>query len=184
MFSERFTIPPSISWRSSSSGARYSSQRRPPVISQAVKQPRVPPLRAVIADRDAKRLLLPYQHEQPLAPSDPRVDQVALEQHVVLRGKRNHNCRKLRSLRLVDRDRVSQRNLVQFAEVVFDQSLVEAHGDLLLDGINSLDDPHIAVEHVLVVVVLRLDHLVAYLESPSEPLHCGLTGMGWVQYLL
>src|ERR1035437_5131875 len=140
MFSERFTIPPSISWRSSSSGARYSSQRRPPVISQTVKQPRVPPLRAVIADRDAKRLLLPYQHEQPLAPSDPRVDQVALQQHVVLRGERDHHCRKLRALRLVDRDRVSQRNLVQFPKVVPDQPLVEAHCDLLLDGINPPDE--------------------------------------------
>src|ERR1035437_9082691 len=127
MFSERFTIPPSISWRSSSSGARYSSQRRPPVISQTVKQPRVPPLRAVIPDRDAQCFLLPDQHEQPLAPRDPRVDQVALEQHVVLRGKRYHDRRELRSLRLVDRDRVSQRNLVQFPEVVLDQPLVEAH---------------------------------------------------------
>ena len=42
----------------------------------------------VVADRDAKCLLLPYQHEQPLAPRDARVDQVALEQHVVLRGER------------------------------------------------------------------------------------------------
>jgi hypothetical protein len=47
----------SIGWRSSSSGARYSSQR-PPVASQAVKS-RIPPLLAVIADRDAQCLLLP-----------------------------------------------------------------------------------------------------------------------------
>src|SRR5208283_3842729 len=39
-------------------------------------------------------------------------------------------------------------------------------------------------EHVLVVVVLRLDDLVADLETPSEPLHGRLTGSGWVQYLL
>jgi hypothetical protein len=30
-----------------------------------------------------------------------------LQQHVVLRGQRNHNCRELRALRLVNRDRVS-----------------------------------------------------------------------------
>ena len=70
--------------------------------SQTGEEPRVPPLRAVIADRDAQRLLLPDQHEQPLPPRDPRVDQVALEQHVVLRGERDHNRRELRSLRLVD----------------------------------------------------------------------------------
>src|SRR4029077_6211267 len=39
-------------------------------------------------------------------------------------------------------------------------------------------------EHVLVVVVLRLDDLIADLEPPAEPLHGGLTGSGWVQYLL
>jgi hypothetical protein len=36
-------------------------------------------------DGDTERLPLPNQYEQPLAPRDPRVDQVALEQHV---GKR------------------------------------------------------------------------------------------------
>ncbi len=141
---------------------------------EASQQPRIPPLRTVIANGDAQCLLLPDQHEQPLAPRDPRVDQVALQQHVVLRGERDHHCRELRSLRLVDRDRVSQRNLVQFPEVVLHQPVVEADRDLLLDHIDPLDDPHVAVEHVLVVVVLRLDDLVAYLESPSEPLDGGL----------
>jgi len=70
--------------------------------SQTGKKPGIPPLRAVIAYRDAQRLSLPDQHEQPLAPRDARIDQVALEQHVVLRGQRNHDCRKLRSLRFVD----------------------------------------------------------------------------------
>jgi hypothetical protein len=89
------------------SGASLSRQRRPPVISQTSQQPRIPPLRTVIADGNAQSLLLPDQDEQPLAPRDARVAQVALEQHVVLRGERDHHCRKLRSLRLVDRDRVS-----------------------------------------------------------------------------
>jgi len=35
-------------------------------------------------------------------PRDACVDQVALEQHVVLRGERDHHRRELRSLRLVD----------------------------------------------------------------------------------
>src|ERR1019366_1919933 len=69
---------------------------------QTSQQPRIPPLRSVVADRDAQRLLLPDQHEQPLAPRDPRIDQVALQQHVVLHGERDNDCRELRSLRLVD----------------------------------------------------------------------------------
>ena len=144
----------------------------------------MPPLRADVANRDAQLLLLADQDEKPLAPRDARVDQVALEQHVVLRGERDHHRWTLRSLRLGDRDRVSRRNLVQIPKVVFNQPLVEALGDLLLDFINSLDDPDIAVEHVLVVVVLRLDDLVAHLESPSEPLDGGLTGANRVKHSL
>ena len=59
-------------------------------------------------DGDTERLSLPDQHEQPLAPRDPRVNQVALQQHVVLRGQRNYHRRELRSLRLVDCDRIGQ----------------------------------------------------------------------------
>src|ERR1035437_8991865 len=103
--------------KSLGNGLRYHPSV--PIASQTAEQSRIPPLRAVVADRDAQRLLLPDKYEQPLAPRDPRVDQVALQQHVVLRGERDYHCRELRSLRLVDRDRVSQRNLVQFSEVVF-----------------------------------------------------------------
>jgi hypothetical protein len=49
------------------------SNLRLPLASQAAKQPRVSPLRSVIADRDAQSLLLPDQDEQSLAPRDPRV---------------------------------------------------------------------------------------------------------------
>jgi hypothetical protein len=45
--------------------------------------------------RDAQRLPLPDEHQQPLSSRYPRVDQVALEQHEVLGGQRDHNCRKL-----------------------------------------------------------------------------------------
>ena len=44
-----------------------------------------------------------------------------------------------------------------------------------------LDDPDVPVEHVLAIVVLCLDNLVANLESPAEPLDRGLPRSGWVQ---
>src|SRR5258708_36742457 len=65
----------------------------PSVASQTCQQPRISPLRAVVADGYAKSLLLPDQHEQPLPTCYARVDQVALDQHVVLRGERDHHCR-------------------------------------------------------------------------------------------
>src|SRR5205823_144082 len=151
---------------------------------QAGEQPRIPPLRTVIADGYAKRLLLPDQHEQSLAPCDPRVDQVPLQQHVVLRGERYHHRRKLRPLRLVDGNRVTQRDFIQFPEVVLHKPIIKADRNLMLDWVDAFNGSDVAVEDLLVIVVLRLDDLVANLESPSEPLDGGLAGSGWVQYLL
>jgi hypothetical protein len=37
-------------------------------------------------DGDTQSLLLPNEHHQLFATSDPRINEVALEQHVVLRG--------------------------------------------------------------------------------------------------
>jgi serine phosphatase RsbU (regulator of sigma subunit) len=56
---------------------------------------------------------------------------------------------------------------------------VVMYTDGILEGSNR-DNPHIAVEHVLVIVVLRLDHFVAHLESPAEPLDAWLAGTNWV----
>ena len=64
-----------------------------PTTSQTRQQPRIPPLRPVVADSNGKRLLLPDQNDQLLSPRDPRIDQVALQEHVVLRGNRDHHCR-------------------------------------------------------------------------------------------
>ena len=58
------------------------------VAPQTSQEPRIPSLRTIITNGDAQRLLLPDQHEQPLASRDPRVDQVSLQQHVVLGRER------------------------------------------------------------------------------------------------
>jgi hypothetical protein len=50
----------------------------------------------------------------------------------------------------------------------------------MLDRINPLDNPYVPVEHILVVVVFRLYHLVSHLEPPAEPLDAGLAGTNWV----
>jgi hypothetical protein len=71
-----FTPPPSLS-----------------ATSKTREQPRISPLRAIIAGGYAQRLFLPDQHQQPLAPRVPRVDEVALEQRVVRRGERDHRFR-------------------------------------------------------------------------------------------
>ena len=44
-----------------------------------------------------------------------------------------------------------------------------------------LDGSDVPIEHVLVIVVFRLDDFVSYLESPSETLRRRFSGSRWVQ---
>jgi hypothetical protein len=81
----------------------------------------------------------------------------------------------------VDRDRVSQPDLVKFPEVVSNQPLIEANRNFMLNRINPLNDSDVPVEDLLVIVVFGLDDLVAYLEPPSEPLDGGFAVANRVQ---
>jgi len=138
-------------------------------------------LRTVVADGNGQRFSLPDQHEQPLATRDLGVDQVTLGQHVVLHGQWDHHCRKIGPVRLVDRYRISEANLVQFPEVILHQPVIEADRQLLIDCVDTLDDSDVPVEHILGVIVLCLDHLVANLESPAEPFDGWLARSDWIQ---
>ena len=151
---------------------------------QAAQESGVAPARLVVPYRDAQSFSLSNHYEQPLGAGDPGIDQVALEQHEVLHGHRNHHRRELRALRLVDGHRVGQGDFVQLSEFVWHQPVVEADRKLLFDGIDLLDDADIAVEHFLLVVVLSLDNLVTHLESPSKPFSGGLTRSNRVQSTL
>lgn len=65
----------------------------------------------------------------------------------LLRGERGDNYRReIRTLRLMDRHRISQRHLVPFADAMFHYPVVEADRELLPDRINPLTDPHFFVE--------------------------------------
>lgn len=61
----------------------------------------------------------------------------------------------------MDRDGVSEGDLVQLAGVIEDIASVEPHGDLALHGVDLDDLSDVAVEHILVVIV-RLDHVVPW----------------------
>ena len=79
---------------------------------------------------------------------------------------------------------IRQGDLVQLAEVVRHLPVVESYGNLLLDHVDFLHNPDIAVEHVLVVIVLPLDHLVPHLGPPPEAYDGRLARPGRVQDLL
>ena len=60
------------------------SARRQPSSGQSGQQPGKPTLRPVVLNRHCQRLPLPDQHHQFLAACDARVNQIALQQHVLL----------------------------------------------------------------------------------------------------
>ena len=51
----------------------------------------------------------------------------------------------------------------------------------MLNWIDPLNDSNVPVEDLFVVVVLRLDNFVAYLESPREPLDAVLATTNRIQ---
>ena len=67
-----------------------------------------PPLGLGTLHRHRHRPFRPHQDDEPLASRDARVQQVALEHHVVLRVDRDHDDRVLAALTLVDRHRVGR----------------------------------------------------------------------------
>ena len=104
---------------------------------------------------------------------DGRVDQVALQHHVVA-GIENHDDGGVfAALALVDCRCVGEGELFNFVPFVFHSLVVVKDGDLFCVLRHLEDDAHVPVEHVLVVVVLYLHHLVAVAPAdPHNPVAC------------
>ncbi len=85
------------------------------------------------------------------------------------RHDRDHYRWVLAALRLVDADRIGQVQLVGLAPVIADQAIVDAHVEGLIDDVDGLDAPDVAIVHVERIVVPLLDHPVAHAEpSPAQ----------------
>src|SRR5450631_2655947 len=152
-----------------------------PGFHQAAEKPGVPLAGLIVSDSHAKSLLLADHDQKFPGPRDARVDQVSLEQHEVLHGHRDHHRRKLGTLRLVDRNRVGQRDLIQLAVIVGHQPVIVSDEDLLLNRIDLFNCADVAVEDFLLIVVLSLNDFVANLEPESESFRGGLGLPGRVQ---
>ena len=84
----------------------------------------------------------------------------------------------------MDRDRVREGDFVEFAEIVNHLALIEPDRDRALHRINRSDLPDVPIEHVLVIIVLGLDHLVPWPELPAKLLNHRLIGASRVQFRL
>ena len=67
---------------------------------------------------------------QLLAARHPRVDQVPLQHRVVLGAERDHDGGVLRALALVNRRRVGQYQLIEFAKAIDEFATIEVDGEL------------------------------------------------------
>ncbi len=88
----------------------------------------------------------------------------------MVRRQRHHHCRVLAALRLVDRNRVGERKLLQLLAFVLDHLLIEFHMQVFGNRIAADNHAHVTVEDLLVVIVLLLHHFVANPEFPLPKL--------------
>ncbi len=89
--------------------------------------PRPPAALASVAHRHGERLALPDKHDQLLAPRHAHVEEVARQHGVVLCHDRDHRCRVLGALRLVNRKALSV-DLPSLADSVRRLKLAHAGG--------------------------------------------------------
>jgi hypothetical protein len=97
----------------------------------------------------------------------------------MLRAHGDDDAGELAALAFVDGQRVGELQFVEFAGLVFDEALrIVAHVDLQRIGVDGGDVADVAVEDFLVVVVVRLDDLVADAEGDAEALDSNLISFG------
>src|SRR6267154_3552968 len=83
-------------------------------------------------DRDGERLALAHQDDETLAPGYARIDQLSLQHRVMLGRQWDDNGGVFRSLALVDRGRIGQHQLVQFADAIHYLPALEIDRDFAL----------------------------------------------------
>src|SRR5262245_40079603 len=86
----------------------------------------------------------------------------------MLRVQGDHHRRVFAALAFVNRQGVGQGQLIQLVKVVDDLAVVEADRQFLVLQVDAGDAADVAVEDVLVVVVDRLQYLVAGAKGPAE----------------
>ena len=91
--------------------------------------------------RNCQSLHLPDDDHQFLSPCDARVNQIALEHHVVLGGHRDHDRGIFRPLRFVDGCRIGKKHFVEFIHLILNRAAVEIDYQGPLFEINARNGP-------------------------------------------
>ena len=135
----------------------------------------------VIAHSDGHRTAVTHQYHKLLGAGHGGVEQVALEHHKVLGQCRHDHGPELATLRLVHAHGVGVEELVELGELVDHDPVVDANSHLVVHRVQRSDASHVAVEHVLIIVVANLHHPVALAEHLRATAEFRPALSGWVQ---
>ena len=120
-----------------------------------------------VADGIPQGTLLTNDNADFLGTGDGGVDKVALEHDVVGEVDGDDDDGIFAALALVDGRGIGETKLVEFRGLVFHCLAIEADGQCAILHVDSGDDSDVAVEHLFGVVVLELQHTVAFAEHES-----------------
>jgi len=120
-----------------------------------------------MADSIPQGTLLTDDNADFLGTGDGGVDEVALEHDIVGEVDGDDDDGIFTALALVDGRGIGETEFVELRGLVFHCLAVEADGQCAVLHIDSGDESDVAVEHFLGVVVLELQHTVAFAEHES-----------------
>ena len=120
-----------------------------------------------VADGIQQGTFLPDDNADFLGTGDGGVDKVALEHNVVGEVDGDDDDGIFAALALVNSRGIGEAKLVEFRGLIFHCLAIEADGQCAVLHIDSGDKSDVAVEHFLGVVVLELQHTVAFAEYES-----------------
>ena len=120
-----------------------------------------------MADGITQGTFLPDDNADFLGAGDGCVDEVALEHDVVGEVDGDDDDGIFTALALVDGRGIGEAEFVEFRGLVFHCFSIETDSQCAVLHIDSGDESDVAVEHFLGVVVLELQHAVAFAEHES-----------------
>lgn len=121
-----------------------------------------------VADGIPQGTLLTYDNADFLGTGHGGVDEVALEHDVVGEVDGDDDDGIFAALTLVNSRGIGETELIEFRRLVFHSLPVEADGQCTVLHVDSGDESDVAVEHLFGVVVLELQHAVAFAEHESS----------------
>ena len=122
----------------------------------------------VVIDADGQRFFCADQHHQFAAAGNGRVNQIALQKNIMLGQDGDHYGRIFGTLRLVDRDGISQNNFIEFEKSV--KNLKEMVSKTLYEDllkINAVSDSNVRSGAYLTLAGLVLGLILAVVISSN-----------------